>query len=396
MARRLFLAATPARMAYSMIGLAIFFKTERTLDSIPLAGLALGLNGLAGSLTAGLRGNVIDKYGQKWPIRILVPGYAMGIMVLNLAVSKHEILLWSFLLGITAPPINLSVRPLWKSAVPESALRTAYALDTAVINSTRVFGPLFASTLALSAYPSSALILCSLFIAVGGLSLGFTKISSQWIPEKRSESHKSVWRIPAMQLLMIEAMFVGFGWGAFDVGIPAFATLEKIPGWSGPIFACLAFTSVVGGLVAGLISRKTSALKGLLRTYGLWVIATAPLALTYPGWSMALVALFIGFFGGAVQVFYWEVLEAVRPQGTAVSALGWIWTVDGSFMALGAALGGIIASEFSPRLTLFTTTIAVLIGVMVLVIGRNLLSQANRITSAEEDRSAIEHAAPPQ
>jgi predicted MFS family arabinose efflux permease len=65
-------------------------------------------------------------------------------------------------------------------------------------------------------------------------------------------------------------------------------------------------------------------------------------------------------------------------------------------MALGAALGGIIASEFSPRLTLFTTTIAVLIGVMVLVIGRNLLSQANRITSAEEDRSAIEHAAPPQ
>ena len=119
MARRLFLAATPARMAYSMIGLAIFFKTERTLDSIPLAGLALGLNGLAGSLTAGLRGNVIDKYGQKWPIRILVPGYALGILILNLAVSKNEILLWSFLLGITDPPINLSVRPLWKQIVSE-------------------------------------------------------------------------------------------------------------------------------------------------------------------------------------------------------------------------------------------------------------------------------------
>ena len=107
-------------------------------------------------------------------------------------------------------------------------------------------------------------------------------------------------------------------------------------------------------------------------------------------------ALFIGFFGGAVQVFYWEVLEAVRPQGTAVSALGWIWTVDGSFMALGAALGGIIASEFSPRLTLLTTTISVSIGVMVLLLGRNLLAPANRITSPEEDQSAIEHTAPPQ
>jgi hypothetical protein len=137
-------------------------------------------------------------------------------------------------------------------------------------------------------------------------------------------------------------------------------------------------------------------LKGLLRTYGLWMVATIPLALTYPGWSMALVALFIGFFGGAVKVFYWEVLEAVRPQGTAVSALGWIWTVDGSFMALGAALGGVIASEFSPRLTLLSTTLAVSIGIGVLFIGRHLLEPANRITTEGEDRSAIEHNAPPQ
>jgi MFS family permease len=379
-----------------MVGLALFFKVERLTDSVAYAGIALGLNTFANSITAGLRGSALDRWGQKWPIRILVPLYASGLLVLEFTTSKSWILPLSLLMGLVSPPINLSVRPLWKAAVPESALRTAYALDTSVINATRVFGPLLASTLALSRYPSSALLLCALFIAVGGLSLGFSKISSTWVPEKKSESHKAVWRIPAMQLLMLEAMFVGFGWGAFDVGIPAFATLEKIPGWSGPIFAALAMTSVIGGLVAGLISRKTSALKGLLRTYALWMVATIPLALTYPGWSMALLALFIGFFGGAVQVFYWEVLEAVRPKGTAVSALGWIWTVDGSFMALGAALGGIIASEFSPRFTLLSTTIAVSIGLLVLTFGRRVLEPANRITSEEEDRSAIEHNAPPQ
>jgi MFS family permease len=395
-AKLLLITSFPARVAYAMVGLALFFKVERLTDSVAYAGIALGLNTFANSVTAGLRGSVLDKWGQKWPIRILVPLYASGLLVLEFTTSKTWILPLSLLMGLVSPPINLSVRPLWKGAVPKSALRTAYALDTAVINSTRVFGPLFASTLALSRYPSSALILCAAFMAIGGLSLGFTKISSEWIPERRSESHRSFWRIPAMRLLMIEAMFVGFGWGAFDVGIPAFATLEKIPGWSGPIFACLAFTSVLGGLAAGLISRRTSALKGLLRTYGLWMVATIPLALTYPGWSMALVALFIGFFGGAVKVFYWEVLEAVRPQGTAVSALGWIWTVDGSFMALGAALGGVIASEFSPRLTLLSTTLAVSIGIGVLFIGRHLLEPANRITTEGEDRSAIEHNAPPQ
>ena len=386
----------PARVAYSMVGLALFFKVERLTVSVAFAGVALGLNTFANSITAGLRGSALDHWGQKWPIRILVPLYASGLLVLEFTTSKTWILPLSLLMGLVSPPINLSVRPLWKVAVSESALRTAYALDTSVINATRVFGPLLASTLALSRYPSSALLLCAMLIAIGGLSLGFSKISSTWVPEKKSESHIAVWRIPAMQLLMLEAMFVGFGWGAFDVGIPAFATLEKIPRWSGPIFASLAVTSVVGGLVAGLISRKTSALKGLLRTYGLWMAATIPLALTYPGWSMALIALFIGFFGGAAQVFYWEVLEAVRPKGTAVGALGWIWTVDGSFMALGAALGGIIASEFSPRLTLLSTTVAAVCGFLVLVLGRKLLEPANRITSEEEDRSAIEHTAPPQ
>lgn len=371
-----------------MVGLALFFKVERLTDSVAYAGVALGFNTFANSVTAGMRGSLLDRWGQKWPIRILVPLYASGLLVLEFTTSKTWILPLSLLMGLVSPPINLSVRPLWKITVPESALRTAYALDTAVINSTRVFGPLIATSLALSSVPSSALIFCALAIAVGGLSLGFTKISSEWVPEKRSDDHKSVWRIPAMQLLMVEAMFVGFGWGAFDVGIPAFATLEKIPGWSGPIFACLSLTSVIGGLVAGLISRTTSALKGLLRVYALWMVATIPLALTYPGWSMAFVALFIGFFGGAVQVFYWEVLEAVRPQGTAVSALGWIWTVDGSFMALGAALGGIIASEFSPRLTLLSTTIAVLIGLIVLYSGRRLLAPSDRVTKEYVDFQA--------
>lgn len=392
----LLLTSFPARVAYAMVGLALFFKVERLTDSVAYAGVALGLNTFANSITAGLRGSALDHWGQRWPIRILVPLYASGLLVLEFTTSKTWILPLSLLMGLVSPPINLSVRPLWKVAVSESALRTAYALDTSVINATRVFGPLLASTLALSRYPSSALLLCAMLIAIGGLSLGFSKISSTWVPEKKSESHIAVWRIPAMQLLMLEAMFVGFGWGAFDVGIPAFATLEKIPRWSGPIFASLAVTSVVGGLVAGLISRKTSALKGLLRTYGLWMAATIPLALTYPGWSMALIALFIGFFGGAAQVFYWEVLEAVRPKGTAVGALGWIWTVDGSFMALGAALGGIIASEFSPRLTLLSTTVAAVCGFLVLALGRKLLEPANRITSEEEDRSAIEHTAPPQ
>lgn len=370
MARRLFLAATPARMAYSMIGLAIFFKTERTLDSIPLAGLALGLNGLAGSLTAGLRGNVIDKYGQKWPIRILVPGYALGILILNLAVSKHEILLWSFLLGITAPPINLSVRPLWKQIVSEDQLRTAYGLDTAIMSGTGIIGPALATLISLSNHPGYALGICSMLMIIGGISLEITINHRNWYTEKKDPEQGRLWHVPAMRLLMIEGAFIGLGWGFFDVGVPAFATLEHVPHRTAWLISIMSFCNVVGGLIAGLIKKRRSAFRTFQITYTIWFICSLPLFFTYPDWSLAIVGAFLGLIGGAQQVFYFEVLDAVRPKGSATASLGWLWTVEGSMAAFGSAIGGWVAKEISPQTCLAVTTLMLAIGFLTLNLGR--------------------------
>ena len=370
MARRLFLAATPARMAYSMIGLAIFFKTERTLDSIPLAGLALGLNGLAGSLTAGLRGNIIDKYGQKWPIRILVPGYAIGILILNLAVSKHEILLWSFLLGITAPPINLSVRPLWKQIVSEDQLRTAYGLDTAIMSGTGIIGPAIATLISLSNHPGFALGICSLLMIIGGISLEITINHRNWYTEKKDSDQGRLWHVPAMRLLMIEGAFIGLGWGFFDVGVPAFATLEHVPHRTAWLISIMSFCNVVGGLIAGLIKKRRSAFRTFQITYTIWFICSLPLFFTYPDWSLAIVGAFLGLIGGAQQVFYFEVLDAVRPKGSATASLGWLWTVEGSMAAFGSAIGGWVAKEISPQTCLAVTTLMLAIGFLTLNLGR--------------------------
>ena len=370
MARRLFLAATPARMAYSMIGLAIFFKTERTLDSIPLAGLALGLNGLAGSLTAGLRGNIIDKYGQKWPIRILVPGYAIGILILNLAVSKHEILLCSFLLGITAPPINLSVRPLWKQIVSEDQLRTAYGLDTAIMSGTGIIGPAIATLISLSNHPGYALGICSMLMIIGGISLELTINHRNWYTEKKDPEQGRLWHVPAMRLLMIEGAFIGLGWGFFDVGVPAFATLEHVPHRTAWLISIMSFCNVVGGLIAGLIKKRRSAFRTFQITYTIWFICSLPLFFTYPDWSLAIVGAFLGLIGGAQQVFYFEVLDAVRPKGSATASLGWLWTVEGSMAAFGSAIGGWVAKEISPQTCLAVTTLMLAIGFLTLNLGR--------------------------
>ncbi len=383
------ISAFPARIGYGMIGLGIFFKTEQETGSIAAAGFAIGLNSLAGAVTAGLRGSVMDRFGQKWPIRILVPMYATLILILNTMQTRQSILVTAFILGITAPPINLSIRPLWKDIVPESYLRTAYAFDSSMTSSTTVIGPVVITALSLSSHPGLGLGTTAALIFIGGIALSLTPVSRDWIPEKKEKGQQRLWRDRAIQMLMFEGCFIGFGWGVFDVAVPAFATQEDVQHRVAWIFAAFGLATIIGGLLGGLVSKNLAPLPALRKTYLVWFLTCIPIAFTNPDWTMALVGAFIGLVGGAVQVFYFEVLEAVRPQGSQTSSLGWIWSVEGSFMALGAAIGGVVSEEFSPRVGLAMLPIMILFGLIVLTVGRGRLSAANDIPTEEEDLRAI-------
>jgi MFS family permease len=372
-----------------MIGLGIFFKAEQETGSVAIAGFAIGLNSLAGSLTAGIRGSVMDRFGQKWPIRILVPMYSGLILLLNTMETRQSILVTAFILGITAPPINLSVRPLWKDIVPDSYLRTAYAFDSSMMSTTSVIGPVVITALSLSSRPGFGLGTIAALMFIGGVALSLTPASRDWIPEKKQKGQQRLWKDRAIQLLMFEGCFIGFGWGVFDVAVPAFATQEGVQHRVAWIFAAFGLATVVGGLLGGLVSKKLAPLSALRRAYLLWLITCIPVAFTYPDWSMALIGACIGFLGGAVQVFYFEVLEAVRPKGSQTASLGWIWSVEGSFMAVGAAVGGVVSETFSPRIGLAMLPIMIFIGLIILTIGNARLSAANDVPTDEEDLQAM-------
>ena len=111
---------------------------------------------------------------------------------------------------------------------------------------------------------------------------------------------------------------------------------------------------------------------------------------TYPGWSMVIAGAFLGFIGGAVQVFYWEVMEAVRPKGSAVSYMAWLWSVEGSLMSLGAAVGGILSESISPQFCFALTAFSIAMGNIILTVGKKRLIAANRIPTEKEDLKAME------
>jgi len=390
----LVLASFPARLSYGMVGLGIFFKVQRETGSVAFAGLAIGLNSIGGSLTAGFRGYLIDKYGQSWPLRVFVPSYSAMILAVNMSESKTFLLLMAVIMGVSAPPINLSIRPLWKSVVSGTQLRTAYAIDTSLMNTAGVIGPVLVTSLALSSHPSSALAVASALMFVGGISIMMSQVSRSWIPEVKEKGQQPLWRNPALRLLMLEGSFIGFGLGIFDVAVPAFATLEKVPNRTAWVFAAMGIASIAGGLIAGTLSKRTSSLSAMRNTYVIYFLVSVPMAFTYPGWSMVIAGAFLGFVGGAIQVFYWEVMEAVRPKGSATSYMGLLWSVEGTIMSLGSAIGGWLCESFGARISLSITSICIALGYIFLRVGNQRLIAADRIPTEEEDLLAMEDNSP--
>ena len=100
---------------------------------------------------------------------MLVPLYSLMVFSYKYIDSTVLLLTLPLFMGMASPPINLSVRPLWKAAAPIHLLRTSYALDLIAINITTILGPVLATTLAFSSRPETALELCALLQLMGGL-----------------------------------------------------------------------------------------------------------------------------------------------------------------------------------------------------------------------------------
>lgn len=342
---RLILSILPGRLAYGMLGLATFFYVHKSSGSVAVAGLATGAEMLASSLTAGFRGHFIDKFGQTLPLSIFMPSWAFFIVIFTQLHTTIPILIAAAFIGLTSPPVNLSSRPLWRTAVPAEKIRTAYALDTTIMNATTVIGPFVATALALSVSESVALWTTASSMLVGGALMISMPLSRNWVPEPNPGGALTALRDRGFRILAVEGAIFGIGWGILEIAIPSSATIINRPELSGPLVATMSAASVVGGLLVGALKKSVTPLRGLKFSSLFMTLSALLLTMTHPGYSMGVSLALLGLAGGFAMVYHWEVIEAVRPEGTATTAQAWLWTVEGSMLAVGSAIGGYIVER---------------------------------------------------
>lgn len=381
----LLFASTFGRLAYAMVSLALFFQVEEITGSVATAGLAVGVSFGLSALTAGPRGLLIDRFGQTKPLYAFVPAYATSALMLAfLPQGAVSAIILAGLVGLTAPPINISIRPLWLDIVGQDRVRVAYSVDMAYANLLMLLGPVLATLVALSLSPRVGMAFVGISMLVGGLLLAVNPHSRAWIPEDRLHDEPGMLRSPAMRLLALEGACMGMGIGLVTIGIPAMATLEGQESLAGPTMAAMGVGVIIGTVWAGAKAKDIAPANGLRMATALFAVALLPLAFMPLGpWLMATV-LVAWMFIGPANVFYFETIDVVRPRGTAVAALGSLWMIEGTSAAIGQALGGNIAVWFGPHVTLGLASIIVIASPIIFTIGiRGVLRPASKAAGQE-------------
>jgi predicted MFS family arabinose efflux permease len=164
---------------------------------------------------------------------------------------------------------------------------------------------------------------------------------------------------------------LGVGFGATEVGFPAFAEghggaeLGSIP------LALFAAGSLIGGLIAG--AHVTASPVRLLRFSALLLVVG--IALPLLGWSlpsMAVLAFLAGVPIAPVVMSAYGLIDAVAKRGTAAEAFAWITTAVFVGFSVGMAVGGSLIDAFGVRASFAFAVAAMSVGAILVALGPGL------------------------
>jgi hypothetical protein len=225
---------------------------------------------------------------------------------------------------------------------------------------------------------------------VGGILMITMPLSRNWVPEPHSGNSLRLWKHLPFLIMAGEGLIFGLGWGLLEITIPATATLNKTPGLAAPLLAILTGTSILAGVITGMRKSTMTALVGFRRASVVAALTTIPLSFVQFGWQLGVALAALGFAIGFAQIYHMEVLEAVRPLGSATSAQAWLWAVEGSAMALGISGGGWIVEKYNTQFALLLVTIGICSSSLYIIFfASSRLQAANKPLSDDEMAQAI-------
>ena len=341
-----FAASIIGRLPIGMSGLSILLLVQSASGSFATGGAATGsfVSGLA--CTAPVLGRIIDRYGP-WAVLVttalLFPAWLVALVAAVTAeTSLLTLALCAAAAGACFPPITVCVRTLLRQRFGDDPLlTTAYSLDSVLIETIFIIGPMLVALFVAVASPRFAIWFAAACGFVGPLLFLRSGTLRQWRIEARTRgSLLGPLAEKRFVALIVIVVCYAIAFGLTELGATAHANEAGRPALAGVFLGLMSAGSAFGGLAYGSAHWHAPLLRQFSAT--LAIMGAGLLALAAP-WS-PLVFSVLCIFAGVVMapaliIQSMIVAKTAKPEHTT-EAFTWSSSALLAGVGLGMAFGG--------------------------------------------------------
>ncbi|MGH8707167.1 MAG: MFS transporter [Burkholderiales bacterium] len=351
--RQTVIASVIGRMPIGILGLAILLASQASSGSFSIAGAvaACYLAGLA--VMAPVLGRLIDRSG---PARTLLvcafvfPATLVALVTaLRLDAPQWTAFAFAGLAGATLPPITVCLRTFMRQRLLEEALlATAYSLESVLIETIFIVGPVLVALFVAYLSASAAVLFAAACGLVGTLMFLRSPVIAHWrIEERKAASLVGPLSVRGFVPLLAVILAYSSAFGLLEIGVTAFATEAGKPALAGLILGLMSVGSAAGGLAYGsrswrLPMPRQFALMLLLMGIGIAALGLVPSVVLFTA---------LGIIAGVVMapalIIQSMLVAKTAPARYATEAFTWSTSCLLTGIGLGLAAGGLILESAS-------------------------------------------------
>ncbi|MEP7062675.1 MAG: MFS transporter [Betaproteobacteria bacterium] len=372
---RIFALTFVARMPIGTLTLSMLLHVRALTDSFAVAGTTVGAYLTASAVTAPLVGRWVDRRGARTPLVVTGILYPMSVGLVLFAdrfgLSIGGIHAAAICAGIFAPPVSGLTRTILRQRFGDEAQRrTAFALDSVLVEMVFTVGPLLVAAMLATGSPHAALAMSWVF-TIASVPVFMASRALRYLKTQPHAERSLLGPIADARLVQVFllSIVIAMGFGCIEVGYPGFGAALDAVAIGGVLLACNSVGSALGGFAYGGLHLGTPPQRILPRVLAIMVIPLALHALTLNLWLLCVLAFCSGALIAPALTSVMLIISAQAPERYATEAFTWSSTCILGGLGVGAMIAGRVVQAWGPQAVLglaaCTMTVAALLALRV-------------------------------
>ncbi|MDO4913237.1 MAG: MFS transporter [Bifidobacteriaceae bacterium] len=373
---RFSIGAVIACMPYPMVGMTITISVQHFYNSYALAGQLSALQAIILAASQPLLGKLTDKFGQR---QVAIPAIIIWMCAATALIScinarVPEWILFCIVPFISIiPPWGAMSRKRWAYLLKDDSQRMNRALSLSSIfdECMWVVGNPLASTLAVISGVLSFSV-TGLCVVIGALMF-LTELSTEPPSQTQAAQAEGISRKEYRKRIdeaaaklqgeekkkgilgpgLIALCATWFTLGAFQsatsISIIAFATEQNMRQYTGFVFACFSFSSLIGAMVYGAKNWRTPLWKRYYICLAVVNIGISTFLLANHLWVIMTIYLLIGICQSPTWINGSEIMLHLVPSTRFTEGMSLMNAMNAIGSSIGSAVAGIYIDSFGSK-----------------------------------------------